>query len=140
MIQKYINLWFENKTALEDYFMRTPQSEYDEYKTILKKIIEIVINPNVGLFGELDIEHITEVDDGDYQGTLIYLIPSKTYQPSITDYIWTSVDYGSCSGCDTLLSISGYDEGVPTNAQVKGYMTLALHLIENMKGLCGEEK
>lgn len=139
MIQEYINLWLENKTALEHYFKQTPQSEYSEYKTILEKIIEIVINPNVEMLDELDIKHITEIDDGDYQGTLIFLIHRETYQPTVSDYIYTSVDYGSCSGCDTLLGISGYDEDIPSEKQVKDYMTLALHLIENMKWLRGKE-
>lgn len=135
MIKEYINLWLENKTALEDYFMQTPQSEYSDYKAIFKKIIEIVINPNVKTFQDLDPESITVVDDGDYQGTLIFIIPRNTYQPDVSDYIYTSVYYGSCSGCDTLLSISGYEKDIPNEEQVKEYMTLALHLVENMKWL-----
>lgn len=43
--------------------------------------------------------------------------------------------YGSCSGCDTLLSISQYDWGLPTDEKVEEYMTLCLHLVQRMKSL-----
>ena len=137
MIQEYIDLWFKNKAALENYFRQNPQNQYDEYKTILQKTIELVINPDSDK--DLNTKRITQIDDGDYQGTLIFLIPLKTYQPNESEYVWTSVDYGSCSGCDTLLAISGYDDGLPSEGQVKEYMILSLHLVEKMKWLRGEE-
>ena len=47
-------------------------------------------------------------------------------------FIITTNDYGSCSGCDTLLSISGYDTEFPSEEQVNEYMTLSLHLVQRM--------
>ena len=80
------------------------------------------------------------IDDGSYQGTQIFIIPRKTYILEITDNVYTNNYYGSCSGCDTLLSISGYSNDIPDENQVKDYMLLSLHLIENMKYMEEEER
>ena len=53
---------------------------------------------------------ITMIDDGDYQGTLLFLIPFNTYQPSAYEYLMTHVYYGSCSGCDALQSAQMHDD------------------------------
>jgi hypothetical protein len=73
------------------------------------------------------------IDDGDYQGTLLFLIPEDTYQPD--NYYYVKVEYGSCSGCDTLESIRDYDSDTPNDEQVKDYMTLCLHIIQKFKKL-----
>jgi len=68
------------------------------------------------------------IDDGDYQGVLLFVIASGGYQPS--EYWTTSVWYGSCSGCDTFQSImedSDYDR------RINDYMTLALHITQKLK-------
>lgn len=131
MLQDVIKQWEENKHKLENYFRTTKQSDYDDYEKIVKKIVEIVLID--GYKGcNYDASKITVVDNGDYQGTQIFLIPTDTYQPSIEDYIITHTYYGSCSGCDTLQGINGYDWKLPNDEQVKDYMTLALHLIQKM--------
>lgn len=74
---------------------------------------------------------MTVIDNGDYQGTQIFLIPMETYQPSVEDYVYTNTYYGSCSGCDTLQAIQSYDYNeLPNEEQIKDYMTLALHLLQ----------
>lgn len=73
---------------------------------------------------------MTVIDNGDYQGTQIFLIPLKTYQPSVEDYVYTNTYYGSCSGCDTLEAINEYDDDLPREDQVSDYMILALHLLQ----------
>ena len=133
MIQELINQWEENKHKLEEYFKTTNQSEYSgSYKSILIKIFEICI-PNADKNYEFNVDKMTVIDDGDYQGTQIFIIPKDTYQPSVEDYVVTNTYYGSCSGCDTLQSICEYEDGIPTDEQVKEYMTLALHLVQKMK-------
>lgn len=57
-------------------------------------------------------ERIHQIDDGDYQGTLIFVIGAGGYQPS--RYWYVKVGYGSCSGCDTLQAIRGYEDDAPT--------------------------
>ena len=145
MIKEFIEAWEKNKNKLEDYFRNTKQEEYDEYLKIVTKLFEIVINPylikttDYKLNDGFDIKNITLIDNGDYQGTQIFIIPLDTYQPKVEEYVYTHTYYGSCSGCDTLLSISDYDEEKPNEEQIKDYMTLALHLLQKCKFLESEE-
>ena len=133
MIQSVVKQWEENKHKLEEYFKTTKQEEYSSsYKTILQKIIELVVTEK-DEYNKYDATKITVVDDGDYQGTQIFLIPTNTYQPSVEDYLLTDTYYGSCSGCDTLQAICSYEDDLPTEEQVKEYMTLALHLVQKMR-------
>ena len=134
MIKELINQWEENKHKLEEYFKTTEQDEYDSYDKIVKKVFEICI-PEAINNNSWNLEKMTIIDDGDYQGTEIFIIPTDAYKPSVENYVMTDTYYGSCSGCDTLLSISDYDSGLPTDKQVKEYMILALHLVQRIKKL-----
>lgn len=76
-----------------------------------------------------DYENIHVIDDGDYQGMLLFAVPEDTYQP---DTYWMfRVFYGSCSYCDTLQGIL-FDED-NKEQQVADLMTLALHMIQSGK-------
>jgi hypothetical protein len=91
-------------------------------------------------YGEPDPTRIHQIDDGDYQGTLLFVIAASGYQPS--DYWYVKVGYGSCSGCDTLQAIDGYggySDEAPSKDQVDDYMTLALHIIQGLKSMQGEQ-
>jgi hypothetical protein len=134
MISSIIEQWENNKSKLENYFRTTDQYEYCGYKQIVEKLFELCIT-NADEYCGFNIERMTVIDDGNYQGTKLFIIPKDTYQPSVDDYITTHTYYGSCSGCDTLQSICGYDYGLPTEEQVKLYMTLALHLVQKLKWL-----
>jgi len=133
MLDYVVKQWDENKHLLEEYFKTTEQCEYGSYKAILEQIFKLVVIEKDGY--EMDYEKMTVIDDGHYQGTLIFITPSKSYQPSVEDYLITHVYYGSCSACDTLEAIHKYDDGLPSESQVRDYMMLALHLIQNMKEL-----
>lgn len=78
---------------------------------------------------------MTVIDNGTYQGAQIFIIPEDVYSPTVGHYVMTNAYYGSCSICDTLLKISCYEDGLPTEEQVNGYMTLALHLVQKLKWL-----
>jgi len=133
MIKEVVKQWEENKHKLEEYFRTTKQEKYSSsYKTILEKIIELVVIEK-DEYNKWDASKITVVDDGDCQGTQLFLIPTNTYQPSVEDYLITHTYYGSCSSCDTLQAICGYSDELPTEEQVKEYMTLSLHLVQKMK-------
>jgi hypothetical protein len=142
MIEVIVKQWDANKHKLEEYFATTNQEEYSDYKTIVVKLFELVIaeieNEYFGT-DEFDISKMTVIDDGNYQGTTIYIIPKDTYQPRISEYVITDNYYGSCSGCDTLLAISEYSYGLPNKEQVKEYMTIALHLVQKLSWLGSEE-
>lgn len=130
MIKEFSEKWDKYKGDLEKYFRNTKQTEYNKYGTIVKVLFKIVINREGKVF---DIERMTIIDDGDYQGTKIFIIPLDTYQPTINDYVVTNTYYGSCSGCDTLQAINKYEDELPNERQVKEYMVLALHLLQKCK-------
>ena len=127
-----VNQWEENKHLLESHFKSTPQSEYSSYKSIVELVFTLC-TPRYNDYDTVDIDKMTVIDDGHYQGTEIFIIPSTTYQPGVNEYIVTHTHYGSCSGCDTLQGISGYSDELPSESQVKDYMTLALHIVQKAK-------
>lgn len=137
MIIELVKQWEENKHKLEEYFKTTKQEEYNSYEVIVKKVFEICL-PKATDYSGWDLDKMTVIDDGDYQGTQIFIIPTDTYQPSVEDYVMTDTYYGSCSGCDTLQAISECGYELPTDEQVKEYMTLALHLVQKLKRLGAE--
>ncbi len=137
MIKEFIEKWNNHKNELEDYFREHKQEEYNTYTLIVKKIIEIIINTDVD-YKNYDFKNLLVIDDGDYQGTQIFITHIDCYQPSVEDYIYTSNYYGSCSGCDTLQSIQSWDEDYPTEGQIEDYMTLSLHIIQNFRKMTSE--
>lgn len=138
MIQEMVKQWEENKHKLEEYFKTTRQEEYSSsYEEIVRKVFELCL-PKADDYYGFNLSKMTIVDDGDYQGTQIFIIPKDKYQPSVSDYITTNTDYGSCSGCDTLQGICRYRDELPTEQQVKEYMTLALHLVQKLKWMIEE--
>jgi hypothetical protein len=94
-------------------------------------IVRIVIDAIHEDHGDQNPNAISEIDDGDYQGTLLFVIPEDTYQPY--DYWYVRVFYGSCSGCDTLQSI--LYESDSKEQQINDLFTLALHIFQWLKKL-----
>lgn len=135
MIRKAVNQWNAHKNELREYFKTHKQIDYISYEDIFKLIVTIVLNAEGENDMELDIDKLTVIDDGDYQGTQIFILPRKTYQPGEIDYYWSSDYYGSCSGCDTLMAIGEYSSGYPTDEQVDEYMTVCLHQIQRLRKL-----
>ena len=130
MIKEIVNRWEKNKGKLRAHITKEGKSYKEKgYEGLLKDIINIVLNDDKAEFHErdYDAEKMTVIDDGDYQGTLIFIFPYDTYQPMASEYLYTSVGYGSCSGCDTW-------EAAETGDNFVGdMMTLALHMIQSMK-------
>lgn len=139
MIQEFCLAWEKNKGKLEEHFRTTNQSEYDSYENLVKLLFDIIINPEINDdWLKFDTGDILVIDDGDYQGTQIFILHQNTYQPFVENYVYTNTYYGSCSGCDTLLAISGYDSGLPNEEQVKDYMELCLHLLQKCNFMVDE--
>ena len=137
MNNNIINLWEQNKESLRNYFKITNQENYSSYKSLVKLIVEHILNNHEESYDipMYNSERITVIDDGDYQGTQLFLIPEDTYQPSSSEYLVTYTYYGSCSGCDTLQAIQGYEDELSSEEQIDDYMSLCLHLIQHMKPL-----
>lgn len=132
MIEKFTKAWFAKKDALEAVIRENHPENYEKLVTnVVKHILQ-----DEDVYSSPDPSRIHRIDDGDYQGTMIFIIGCGGYQPETYWYI--KVYYGSCSGCDTLLRIRGYDDGKPNEKQVSEYMTLSLHIIQGIKEM-GEE-
>jgi len=132
MIQKFIEKFNSDKNQLETIFS---QKHPDDYADILKVVLQILHEEEED--SSPNPLRIHKIDDGDYQGTLVFVIGGSGYQPS--DYWYVKVGYGSCSGCDTLENIRRYSEEKPTPDQVKDYMTLALHIVQGLKKMGDDE-
>lgn len=105
----------------------------DSYEGILLELVKAITDEaDYGNFN-LDPNRITKIDHGEYQGSLLFIIASKGYQPST--YWATECAYGSCSGCDTYEAIRDYGDDPPTDEQAKDYLTIALHLAQRMEKL-----
>lgn len=137
MIEKFVKAWDERKGEIEAKFR---EKEPSEYKEIVHAVISILDKTET--YGAPDANNIHEINDGDYQGTLLYLIPEDTYQPH--EYWYVRVWYGSCSGCDTLESIhdtgnwNERDKPEIKEERIKQYMTLALHIIQGLRSMDGD--
>lgn len=147
MIKEFVEKWNKNNRYLKSYFKTHKQKEYNSYLAIVKLVIGIILNDNekyeekfnVASMNHYSTDDVVEIDNGDYQGSMIYVTHKEGYQPVPKDYIYTYVWYGSCSGCDTLLAISDYEDGLPTDKQVKDYMILAMHILQRFKRIIEDE-
>jgi hypothetical protein len=130
MIIEFINQWEENKNLLKKSF---EDNEPEDYEDIYKRLFRIVVTKTNTFYEDWNWDRYRCIDDGDYQGNMIFILCSDIYQPSIDDYIFTNVSYGSCSGCDTFQGIKyDYDE-TEKEEKIKQYMLLALHMIQETK-------
>ena len=125
MIKEFVDLFMAKKPELEAMFS---SKHPDDYKEIITNVVRILKTND---YCSISPERIHEIDDGEYQGTLVFVIGSKGYQPD--DYWYVKVGYGSCSACDTLKAIRGYSSAIPTKDQVNEYMTLCLHIVQGLK-------
>lgn len=136
MLKILYEKWEKNREALKSAISRIPDVSELEYKDLVKLTFSAIYNDGDDTdipygYKSLGLDHITMIDNGDYQGTLLFLIPFKTYQPSESEYLMTYVGYGSCSGCDTLLSIVDYQYGPATERQVSDLLALCKDIVTN---------
>lgn len=134
MIKEFVQAWDKNKRKLEAYFHKPENKHHYDYADLVKLLFQIVINPE--LCDRYDVEHMHVIDDGDYQGTQVFLLFRDFYQPAANDYVYTNAYYGSCSGCDTLMRIldnEGDGSDKFTELQVKDLMTLCMHLMQKCR-------
>lgn len=136
MIKYCLKKWENNKSRLQVAFQTEKGWNSCSYKEIVIAIVENILNidENANYKDQWDTKNITEIDNGDYQGTLLFLIPKNTYQPAEYEYLITFVNYGSCSGCDTLQHIQNWCVDKPlSKSQIKDFMSLAKDIVMNMK-------
>ena len=90
-----------------------------------------VLSPDPDEYEQPSFNRIHKIDDGNYQGTLLFVVGAGGYQPS--DYWSVFVGYGSCSGCDTLQNIMRYSDDPPNAEQLNDLMGLALNVVQGLK-------
>lgn len=130
MIKYCLDRWERNKGFLEEALRTGTGFNSCSYDDLIKLVVNCILNSEDDRW---DAEEITTIDNGDYQGTLLFLIPANTYQPCEYEYLMTFVGYGSCSGCDLLQSIqNNWSHERLTYEQIKDFMMLCKGLVENM--------
>ena len=116
MIHIMKDCWYRNSDKLrsalkEKYGEGNSWDVYCCYEDLVKLTFEIIYNSDEQVLNELDLDKITSIDNGDYQGTIVFVIPFDTYQPSNYEYLMTYVGYGSCSYCDALQGAIDMEDG-----------------------------
>ena len=163
MLQYCIDKWEENKEKLKSVIEDDTTIYKCGYDYLVKLVVRYILNDgekrkersccNKDKWNE---DRITIIDDGEYDGTLLFLIPRDVTSPGHWDYLQTYVEYGTCSLCDTLEGIQSEDKLFkqkletfmqntgkdyreafelvkPSETQVKDYMTLCRDLICHME-------
>lgn len=138
MLKILAEQWCKNQNRLKKYLKDNYETLNSlTYKDIVKIAFEQIYCDELDA---LDLRNIIEIDNGDYQGTLLFIIPFDTYQPNEYEYLMTYINYGSCSGCDTLLSLQcdryyyGDDEKTKEdylNDKINGFMCLCKDTLIN---------
>jgi len=134
MIDKFVTAWEARKGEIRAALAAGHPGDYKALVTTVVRALGAALED--GDYERPDPERVHQIDDGDYQGTLVFVIAATGYQPST--YWYVMVSYGSCSGCDTLEAIKNYDDAPPTAEQLDKYMTLALHIVQGLKETGGE--
>lgn len=127
MIEEFTKAWFANVHAMREKFTT---KHPENYREVVRSVVQMLADSS-DEYDKPDPDRIHEIDDGSYQGTLVYVIGDSSYRPN--RYWYVKVGYGSCSGCDTLKGIRCYGEGQPDEDQVSEYMTLALHIVQGLR-------
>lgn len=129
MITQLVQRFDEARPGLRE---RCLQTHPDDYGMLVRWLVEAIQGEYWGEY-DLDPERITAIDHGHYQGTLVFVIGCQGYQPNT--YYCTVVNYGSCSGCDTLeqIKMDGDWGATPSIQQANDYLTLMLHLVQQLK-------
>lgn len=122
------NKWAKNEKLFKQALENIKDLNTISYDKLVKLAFKNIYNSDCEKdFECLDLDNITMIDNGDYQGTILYVIPFNTYQPSEYEYLMTYVRYGSCSGCDTILKIKEYDK----ERKLKSFLQLGKDIICN---------
>ena len=103
MLKILLERWDENEKELRKMLETIESFKRWKYKRLVRFTFDVIYN-NCGDDAEyeLDTSAITEIDDGQEKGTLLYLIPFDTATPTEYEYLMTHIAYGSCDSCDVL--------------------------------------
>lgn len=132
MIKFCLQQWDRNKNALRQKIETDKSVNSCDYKYFVYMVVKYIFNDNELPYTGYDYSKITVINDGNYSGTILFLIPEASYCPSESQYLMTFANYGSCSVCDTLKRIQELSsKDLPTAKQVDLYMILCKDLVCN---------
>jgi hypothetical protein len=131
---EYSKAFDAGRDDLIDSFIDEVPTGYDD---LLERTLCVINHHYPG--SELDPDRIKRVNFGGYQGTLIFVIGGKGYQP--WEHFIASVNYGSCSHCDAFQAADDSwdrwdddgNERSPDRDDCAGYVRLCLHLLQSIK-------
>lgn len=134
IIQEFVTRFMAAEQSIKEGFR---QSIPDDYEALVRTVIES-LRAEEDVDYPLDATRIHQIDDGDYQGTLVFVIATEGYQPS--NYCYVKVSYGSCSACDSLEAIKGempWDEDTnirkSSEETVSDLWKLALGIVQGLR-------
>lgn len=131
MLKIMAKRWSENEHLLREKLATTNVSSLT-YLDLVKMSYDVIYNTSEKLPSEkIDTNRITVIDNGYYQGTYLFIALFGLCSPSANEYIITFTEYGSCSGCDSLLAITDYCKEYPNDEQISGLMLLCKDIIIN---------
>jgi hypothetical protein len=131
MILAFIHRYITKRDQLRDKWLSAPPKSYFD---IVRSVIELVTVTDGGIYAP-DPDRITQIDDGDVQGTELYIIGEKGYQPQL--YYSVKIAYGSCAVTDTFISIEENDS-LDNEHKVEAYLSLALHIVQAIRRIKGK--
>jgi hypothetical protein len=123
MIQQLIERWEANRAALVDWATETRPDQ----RQAVQRIVELTTGEPYEDDWCPDPERITVIDHGDYQGTQLFVVAAKGYQPSRHWAVYYS--YGSCSGCDAYQDA----QELPDAERRVAYERLLLTIVQEMR-------
>lgn len=132
IIQRFADRFIDRTEAIRAALAEMHPQTYED---LVRLVVTHITDPE-GCGTEPDPSRVHSIDDGDYQGTLVFVVGATGYQPD--NYWYVKVSYGSCSGCDTLEAIGNYGDDPPTEMQLDEYMTLALHVVQGLRSMDSE--
>lgn len=126
----YCESYYKHEKELREAIEKAKKEREFDYLRIVSLLVEHVINKvSDNCFKYCaDENRIHVIDDGHWQGSLIFAIPKQSYQPSPYEYIFAYAYYGSCSECDAL-------DGALSSGDTNELMLIALDIFESMKFL-----
>lgn len=136
MDKKFIEEWLRAK---EDIRKTLSESHVTNYYDLVQKVLKAIGGGEDTSF-PLDHRGLKVLKGGcSYSGENIYVFQDKSYYGA---WYYVRVVYGSCSTCDSLLYIkedlAGEDPRKVNAKQLRAYMLMALHIVENIKEFEGK--
>jgi hypothetical protein len=124
MEQELITLWEMSKDNIRTRLW----NEYDNIQEYKDLLIIMLTEFAKTMEEDLDIEdfHICEHSIGDYTGDIIFIYMLGYTRWWHCDIYICNIQYGSCSGCDSLLAALAYKN---KEASVEALLSLCLHVL-----------